>query len=94
MYKKILVPVDLAEKEMTQLALAAASPIARANAAELRLVNIQPIVPVSMIDYIPPNFDDELRQTAEKELAEMIGHVDYPSAQRSSTRRWWAAGSP
>lgn len=90
MYKKILVPVDLAEKEMTQLALDAALPIARANAAELRLVNIQPIVPVSMIDYIPPNFDDELRQTAEKELAEMIGHVDYPSAQRSSSVRFGA----
>ena len=72
------------------LALDAALPIAKANAAELRLLNIQPIVPVSMIDYIPPNFDDELRQTAEKELAEMIGHVDYPSAQRSSTVRFGA----
>ena len=90
MYKKILVPVDLGEKDMTDLALAAALPIAGANKAEVRLLNIQPIVPVSVIDYIPPNFDDDLRQEAEKEMAATVGRLDYPATLVSSAVRFGA----
>jgi len=90
MYKKILVPLDLGEKDMTDLALEAALPIARVNKAELRLLNIQPIVPEAVIDYIPPNFDDDLRQTAEKELAATVGRLDYPAPLVSSAVRFGA----
>ena len=90
MYKKILVPVDLGEKDMTDLGLAAALPIAGANKAELRLLNVQPIVPMSMIDYIPPNFDDDLRQAAEKELAATLGRIDYPASLVTSAVRFGA----
>ncbi len=90
MYKKILVPVDLAEKQMTELALAAALSIAAVEKAEVRLLNVQPLVPVSMIDYIPPNFDDDLRQTAERELFETVGRIDYPADRLSSVVRFGA----
>jgi nucleotide-binding universal stress UspA family protein len=90
MYKKILVPVDLGEKDMTDLGLEAALPIAGVNKAELRLLNVQPIVPMSMIDYIPPNFDDDLRQAAEKELAATLGRIDYPASLVTSAVRFGA----
>ena len=90
MYKKILVPVDLGEKYMTDLGLEAALPIAGVNKAELRLLNVQPIVPMSMIDYIPPNFDDDLRQAAEKELAATLGRIDYPASLVTSAVRFGA----
>ena len=91
MYSKILVPVDVGEADMTQLALDAALAIARAQpAAQLRLVNVQPLVPVAFIDYIPPNFDEEMRVAAEKALNEACGRVDYPHERLSSTVRFGA----
>lgn len=90
MYKKILVPVDLGEAEMTQLALDAALPMARSAESELRLVNVQPLVPIAFVDYIPPNFDDEMRASAEKGAAELCGKLDLPRERVSCTVRFGA----
>ena len=88
MYSKILVPIDLAESEMTSLALEAALTILKqSQAAQLRLLNIQPLVPIALIDYIPPNFDMEMRETAEKYLAEVVGRIDLHPGRLSSVVR-------
>ncbi|PPD41499.1 MAG: universal stress protein UspA [Methylocystis sp.] len=91
MYKKILVPVDLSESDMTQLALDAALALAATSAdAQLRLVNVQPLVPVAFVDYIPPNFDEELRELAEKDLAALAEKIPLPPGRATSTVRFGA----
>lgn len=91
MYKKILVPVDLGESEMTRIALDAALSLAKAGPeAQLRLVNVQPLVPIAFVDYIPPNFDEEMRVAAEKDLSDVAGKVDLPRERVSSTVRFGA----
>ncbi len=45
MFKKILVPVDLAETELTQWALEVATELGRASNADLRIVNVQVPLP-------------------------------------------------
>lgn len=91
MYKKILVPVDLAEDDMTQLALSAALAQAKGGGdTQLRLVNVQPLVPMSVIDYIPPNFDEDTRAATEKELADICGKIDLPRERVSSVVRFGA----
>ncbi|GLI94655.1 universal stress protein [Methylocystis echinoides] len=90
MFKKILVPVDLSEPEMTTLALDAALALAKTGDASLRLVNVQPLVPVAFVDYIPPNFDEEMREAAEKDLTALAGKVDLPGGRVSSTVRFGA----
>lgn len=92
MYKKILVPVDLAEGHMTEFALGAAVAQAKGGGAEaeIRLINVQPIVPLAFADYIPPAFDDELRASTEKDLAALCDDVDLPRARVSSTVRFGA----
>lgn len=90
MFKKILVPVDLSEQEMTTLALDAAVALAKTGDASLRLVNVQPLVPVAFVDYIPPNFDEEMREAAEKDLAALATRVGLPSDRVSSTVRFGA----
>lgn len=90
MYKKILVPVDLGENDMTKLGLDAALALARPNGAELRLINVQPLVPIALIDYIPPNFDEETREATEKELAAACAALDYPREKVSSIVRFGA----
>jgi nucleotide-binding universal stress UspA family protein len=90
MYKKILVPVDLGEAEMTQLAVDAALPMAKAAGAELRVLSVQPLVPIAFVDYIPPNFDDEMRVSAEKGLSELCSKLDLPKERVSWTVRFGA----
>ncbi|MFM8859475.1 MAG: universal stress protein [Methylocystis sp.] len=94
MYSKILVPVDLAETEMTALALAAAEEtIRQSSSAFIRLLNIQPLMPIALLDYIPPNFDSELRENAEKELADIAEKLEV-SSERISTRVRFGAVYP
>lgn len=91
MYKKILIPVDLSEPEMTQAATDAALALARADgAAAMRLINVQPLVPIAFVDYIPPNFDAEMRELAEKDLAGLAAKVNLPQERVSSTVRFGA----
>ncbi|MFO1124487.1 MAG: universal stress protein [Methylocystis sp.] len=91
MYKKILVAVDISEADVTQPALEAAVALAKVEpGAQLRLVNVQPLVPVAFIDYIPPNFDEELREATEKDLAVLRGKVAYPAERVSSIVRFGA----
>jgi nucleotide-binding universal stress UspA family protein len=91
MYKKILVAVDISESETTEDALDAAVALAKVEqGALLRLINVQPLVPVAFIDYIPPNFDDEMRDATEKDLAALCAKIAYPSERISSTVRFGA----
>ena len=71
-------PVDLGESDMTELAIGAATAQAKGGAgdAEIRLINVQPLVPIAFVDYIPPNFDDEIREGSERDLKALAGKVD------------------
>jgi nucleotide-binding universal stress UspA family protein len=76
---------------MTKLALDAALALAKTAAdSSLRLINVQPLVPVAFVDYIPPNFDEEMREAAEKDLADLAMKVDLPRERVSSTVRFGA----
>jgi nucleotide-binding universal stress UspA family protein len=90
MFKKLLIPVDLTEPDLTKQALEEALAIAKGTQAQLRLVNVQSLVPVAFIDYIPPNFDDELRAAAEQEIGEVAADIDYSRDLISTTVRFGA----
>ena len=58
MYRKILTPIDLSEAEMTQKGIVAALEIAKSGKAQLRLVNVQPLLPLAFMDYVPADLGD------------------------------------
>jgi universal stress protein F len=88
MFRKILVPVDLAEPELTKVAIEEAVALAKNNNADLRLVNVQSLVPVAFIDYVPPNFDVQLRETSQRELNDTVKKIDYPQDRVSAIVRF------
>lgn len=90
MFTKILVPLDLTEPELVRQALDEALIIAKGADARLRLVNVQSLVPVAFIDYIPANFDEELRSSAEQELAEAAAKLDFPNQRVTTVVRFGA----
>jgi nucleotide-binding universal stress UspA family protein len=68
-YKNILVPVDLAEPDIAKPAIEAACAMARQSGGTVRIVNVLPMTPVMLAEYVPPDFDVQQRKTAEDAIA-------------------------
>lgn len=84
MLTRLLVPVDLAEPQMTKLAVDYAETLAKAFDAEIRLANVQSLTPIKLLDYLPRDFDENIRRGFETELAKVAADIDCP-AERIST---------
>jgi nucleotide-binding universal stress UspA family protein len=69
MYKKILVPIDLADPEYAKPAIETAVAMARESGSAVRLVNVLPMTPVMLAEYVPPDFDVQQRKSAEEAIA-------------------------
>ena len=57
MYRKIVLAVDLAEPVAEPKGLKEALELANAAQGELRLVNVQPMLPATFMEYVPADFD-------------------------------------
>ena len=68
MYKQILVPIDLADTELAKPAIATAVAMAKTSGGSVRLVNVLPMTPVMLAEYVPADFDTQQRQTSEEAL--------------------------
>ncbi len=87
MYKQILVPVDIADPELTKPAIAAACSMAKASGGSVRLVNVLPMTPVMLAEYVPPDFDVQQRKSAEEALALIARECGLDTAKISTTVR-------
>ena len=59
MFKNILVPVDLADVAAAKPALARAVEMVSTSGGKLRLIYVRSILPVTYMEFIPPNFDTD-----------------------------------
>jgi nucleotide-binding universal stress UspA family protein len=87
MFKQILVPVDIAEPELAKPAIETAIAMARVSSGSLRLINVLPMTPVMLAEYVPPDFDDQQRKTAEEGLAALVKGCALEPARVSSVVR-------
>jgi nucleotide-binding universal stress UspA family protein len=68
MYARILVPIDLADPNLARPAIDTAVMMANASNGLLRLINVLPMTPVMLAEYVPPDFDIQQRRSAEEAL--------------------------
>jgi nucleotide-binding universal stress UspA family protein len=87
MFQKILVPVDLADPEFVKPALDTAVELARASGGAVRLVNVIPMTPVMLAEYVPPDFDVQQRGSAEEALAVIATDSGLDAAKVSTVVR-------
>jgi nucleotide-binding universal stress UspA family protein len=87
MYKKILVPIDLADTELAKPAIEAAVSLARASGGSVRIINVLPMTPVMLAEYVPPDFDVQQRKSAEEAMGIVAGECGLDPAQVSGTVR-------
>jgi nucleotide-binding universal stress UspA family protein len=72
MYKRILVPIDLGDAELAKPAIAAAVMMAQQSGGTMRLVNVLPLTPVMLAEYVPPDFEAQQRKSAEEALGIIV----------------------
>jgi nucleotide-binding universal stress UspA family protein len=77
-FNRILVPIDLTEQALTMRAVSVAEALAVKFDGDMRLVNIQSLVPISMIDYVPDNFDENIRVGLQNEIAAVAAKSKLP----------------
>jgi nucleotide-binding universal stress UspA family protein len=87
MFKKILVPVDLAEPELARPAIDTAVAMARSSQGSLRIVNVLPMTPVMLAEYVPPDFDLQQRKSAEDGLKKLVEESGLDAGRVSGTVR-------
>jgi nucleotide-binding universal stress UspA family protein len=87
MYKHILVPIDLADTDLAKPAIEAAVTLARASGGSVRLVNVMPMTPVMLAEYVPPDFDAQQRKSSEEALAIIARESGLDPARISGTVR-------
>jgi len=68
MFKKILVPVDLAEADLAKRAIATACTMVRDTGGTVRLLNVMPMTPVMLAEYVPPDFEAQQKSASEEAL--------------------------
>jgi nucleotide-binding universal stress UspA family protein len=69
MYNRILVPIDLADVELAKPAIATAVMMAKESNGSARLINVLPMTPVMLAEYVPPDFEVQQRASAEEAIA-------------------------
>ena len=101
MYKQILVPVDVADIELARPAMATACSMAKSTGGSVRLVNVLPMTPVMLAEYVPPDFDVQQRKTSEEALANAAANAGstparFPSrcGRAASITRCWKRRKP
>lgn len=87
MYKRILVPIDLEEPELAKPAIDTAVAMARAAQGAIRLVNVLPMTPVMLAEYVPADFDAQQRMSAEQTLAGIAQNTGLDASRVSSVVR-------
>jgi nucleotide-binding universal stress UspA family protein len=68
-YRRILVPIDLSDVELAKPAIATAVMMANESNGVLRLVNVLPMTPAMLAEYVPPDFEAQQRTSAEEAIA-------------------------
>ncbi len=69
MFKSILVPIDLADTDLAKPAIATAATLSQTWSGTVRLLNVLPMTPVMLAEYVPADFDEQQRETSEEALA-------------------------
>jgi nucleotide-binding universal stress UspA family protein len=78
MYRRILVPIDLADVELAKPAIATAVMMAKESNGVVRLVNVLPVTPVMLAEYVPPDFEAQQRVAAEEAIVIVAQETGLP----------------
>jgi nucleotide-binding universal stress UspA family protein len=87
MFTSILVPIDLSDTDLAKPAIATAATLSQTWSGVVRLLNVLPMTPVMLAEYVPADFDIQQRQTSEEALAIIARESGIDASRISSVVR-------
>ena len=87
MYKRIVLAVDLLEPTPIPKGLTQGVELAKTGGGELRLVNVQPVMPATFMEYVPVDFDVEQAKRSKEALDAILANIDLPAERKSAATR-------
>jgi nucleotide-binding universal stress UspA family protein len=83
MFKNILVPVDLSDTELAKASIETAVALARASSGRVRLLNVLPLTPIALSQYVPADFEEQQRRSSEEAMNIVAGESGLDSSHIS-----------
>src|SRR3979411_1312068 len=87
MFRQIRVPIALADVELAKPAIETAVSLVGASGGNVRLLNVLPMTPVMLAEYVPPVFAIQQAKPAEEARAIICKECGLDRARVSSTVR-------
>ncbi len=78
MFHRIILAVDLADPTAHPKGLDEALELATQSGGDLRLVNVQPLLPATFMEYVPADFDEEQEKRAKSALDAIAAKLTLP----------------
>ena len=69
MYSKVLLPIDLQDTTLAKSAIDTALRVVGNSGGALRFINVLPMTPVMLAEFVPPDFDLQQQKSSEEALA-------------------------
>ncbi|MGD0761688.1 MAG: universal stress protein [Roseiarcus sp.] len=84
MFHRIVLAIDLADPASSPKGLDQALELATQSSGELRLVNVQPLLPATFMEYVPADFDEEQEKRAQGALDDIAAKIPLPKKRVST----------
>ena len=69
MYSKVLLPIDLQDTTLAKSAIDTALRVVGNSGGAIRFINVLPMTPVMLAEFVPPDFDLQQQKSSEEALA-------------------------
>jgi nucleotide-binding universal stress UspA family protein len=87
MYSRVLVPIDLQDTTLAKSAIETALRVVGNSGGVIRFINVLPMTPVMLAEFVPPDFDVQQQKSAEDALVTIAGETGLDRSRVSSVVR-------
>jgi nucleotide-binding universal stress UspA family protein len=84
MFSRVLIPIDLADTTLAKTAIDTGIRAVTNSGGVMRFINVLPMTPVMLAEFVPPDFDAQQQKASEEALA-TVGRETGLEANRVST---------
>ena len=87
MYAKVLLPIDLQDTTLAKAAIETALRVVNNSSGAVRFVNVLPMTPVMLAEFVPPDFDLQQQKSSEEALTTIAKETGLESDRISAVVR-------
>jgi len=87
MFRKVLIPIDLVDTALAKTAIDTGLRVIGNSGGSIRFINVLPMTPVMLAEFVPPDFDAQQQRASEDALAQVASETSLDPSQVSGVVR-------